>query len=286
MNISLCTITFRHHLLSIDDIAAWARDHGFQGIELWGAHAHNLAGRQERNADWLAEFGLTVPMVSHYLPLETDPAVLRQLAVSLWGHAQRWGAKKIRIFAGNRGSATTSIEDRRKIVARLRDVASIAEAHGLSLLAETHPNTLADTGASTLRLIDEVRHPAFKINFDVLHVWEGGDDPVAMHRALRPHIRHYHLKNVASREALDIFEPANVYSAAGRRESMTPLFGGAFDYSRLLTELAGEMTADASLEWFGADCFNTLSRDRSEFAGAMADAARRRDGGLAKRSVA
>ena len=39
MKVSLCTITFRHHLLSIEDIANWARCNGFQGIELWGAHA-------------------------------------------------------------------------------------------------------------------------------------------------------------------------------------------------------------------------------------------------------
>lgn len=273
MRVSLCTITFRHHLLSIEEIAGWARDHGFDGIELWGAHALNLAGQPGRNAEWLAGFGLTVPMVSHYLPLEADPVTLRQMAVNLCGHARHWGARKIRIFAGNRASAATSIEDRRKIVARLREVSAIAEAHDLLLLAETHPNTLADTGTSTLRLIEEVRHPAFKINFDVLHVWEGGDDPVAMHRALRPHIRHYHLKNVASRDALDVFEPANVYSAAGRREAMTPLFAGAFDYARLFVELSGDMTADASLEWFGADCFDVLSRDRQQLASAIIDTA-------------
>ncbi len=273
MKVSLCTITFRHHLLSLEEIARWARDHGFEGIELWGAHALNLTGYPAKNADWLAGFGLNVPMVSHYLPLEAEPSTLRQLAVNLCSHARHWGARKIRIFAGNRASAATSIEDRHKIVARLREVSAIAESHGLLLLAETHPNTLADTGASTLRLIDEVRHPAFKINFDVLHVWEGGDDPVAMHRALRPHIRHYHFKNVASREALGIFDPANVYSAAGRRDDMTPLFEGAFDYARLFVELSGEMTADASLEWFGGDCFETLSRDRKQLAGALVDTA-------------
>lgn len=273
MRVSLCTITFRHHLLSIEEIAHWARNHGFEGIELWGAHALNMSGHPERNGEWLAGFGLTVPMVSHYLPLEAEPAALRRLAVSLCGHATRWGARKIRIFAGNRASAATSIEDRHKIVARLREVSAIAEAHGLLLLAETHPNTLADTGASTLRLIEEVRHPAFKINFDVLHVWEGGDDPVAMHRALRPHIRHYHLKNVASREALDIFDPANVYSAAGRRDAMTPLFAGAFDYTRLFVELSGEMTSDASLEWFGSDCHDVLSHDRQQLANTLADTA-------------
>ena len=54
MKVSLCTITFRHHLLSIEDIANWARCNGFQGIELWGAHARNLAARPELDGSWLA----------------------------------------------------------------------------------------------------------------------------------------------------------------------------------------------------------------------------------------
>lgn len=38
MKISLCTISFRHQLIDLKDIAFWARDTGFQGIELWGVH--------------------------------------------------------------------------------------------------------------------------------------------------------------------------------------------------------------------------------------------------------
>ena len=42
MNLSVCTITFRHQLISIAEIAKWSVANGFQGIELWGAHATNL----------------------------------------------------------------------------------------------------------------------------------------------------------------------------------------------------------------------------------------------------
>lgn len=139
---------------------------------------------------------------------------------------------------------------------------AIAADHGLSLLAETHPNTLADCCGSTVRLIEAVDHPAFKINFDALHVWEAGDDPVLAHRALRSHICHYHLKNVRSRTDIHVFEPANVYAAAGRREGMAPLFDGKLNYVAFLDELFDRPEAEASLEWFGNDCFNVLNRDR------------------------
>lgn len=261
MKISLCTITFRHHLVSLGELACWAQANRFDGIELWGAHGRNLSGPSGRDADWLSSFGLYVPMVSDYVPLEGDAEVLRARMVALCGLARHWRAAKVRIFAGSRGSRDTPPEARCIMTRRLRELATIADGSGLDLLAETHPGTLADGGASALRLVHEVDHPAFKLNFDTLHVWEGGDDPIAAHAAMRPHIGHYHLKNVRSRADLRVFAPANVYAAAGSREGMTPLFEGKVDYVSFLEELADNPTAEASLEWFGNDCFEVLRKD-------------------------
>lgn len=278
MKISLCTITFRHHLLSLKEIAAFARANDFQGIELWGAHARNLETTPIYGAEWLASFSLEAPMLSDYLPVDGDPAEMREKAVALCRLAQRWGAQKIRTFAGARGSAATPEDERARIVARLRDLCAIADDHGLTLLAETHPQTLADSLASTERLVEEIGHPAFGLNFDVLHVWEGGDDPLGARRALAPHIRHYHLKNVRARADLCVFEPANVYAAAGRRDGMTPLMEGAYDFAPILGELAEEGSAEASLEWFGGDCFRVLCADRRAVAAYEAGGLMRRTG--------
>ena len=81
---------------------------------------------------------------------------------------------------------------------------------------------------------------------------------------MKPHIRHYHLKNIFAREQLSVFAPANVYAAAGRRDGMTPLFEGIFDYERFLSEISAQPQADASLEWFGNDCLDVLRRDRRQ----------------------
>jgi 3-dehydroshikimate dehydratase len=264
MKVSVCTITFRHHLVSLAEIAAWAQSNDFQGIELWGAHARNLAQQPDRNAEWLDGYGLSVPMISDYLPIDADAEILRRKTVELCRLARRWRTRKIRTFAGNRGSLATPAEERQRIVERLREICEISAGYGIHLLAETHPNTLADTAASTTRLIEEVDHPYFAINFDTLHVWEGGDDPVAVHRAMKPHIRHYHLKNIVDRADLSVFEPANVYAAAGSRKGMTPLFEGSVDYVRFLAEIAGDPQVDASLEWFGNDSLDTLRRDRRQ----------------------
>ncbi|KXF76408.1 3-dehydroshikimate dehydratase [Paramesorhizobium deserti] len=261
MRLSLCTITFRHHLLSLEDIARWAAANGFQGIELWAVHARNMQHLTDRDAAWMAGFGLSVPMLSDYLPLDDDLATLRHATADLCRLAGRWGAKKVRTFAGKTGSRDISPEARWRLSARLKEACRIAEDSGCTVLVETHPGTLADTLASTQRLIEEVDHPALAINFDTLHVWEGGDDPLSAHRALLPRIRHYHLKNVRSRADLGVFEPANVYAAAGKRTGMTPLFDGALDYLEFLDALFERDDIDASLEWFGGDCFNVLAND-------------------------
>lgn len=261
MNISLCTITFRHQLISLAEIANFACESGFDGIELWGAHARNLAPQMDKDAEWLAHYGLTVPMISDYLPLEGDDKVLRRKTVELCRLARRWKAKKIRTFAGGKASADTTADERDHLITRLREVATIVESYGIDLLAETHPNTLADTAASTIRLIGEVNHPALAINFDILHVWEAGDDPIALHRSIGEHVQHYHLKNISERRHLHVFSPPNVYSAAGDRTGLTPLLEGAVDYADVLAGIPVMGMADVSLEWFGNDVFRSLHRD-------------------------
>jgi 3-dehydroshikimate dehydratase len=262
MRLAVCTISFRHHVISLDELASFAQAERFYGIELWGAHAKNLADQPEYGANWLKRYGLYVPMLSDYLPLEASAAELWLKLDALSNFARHWGARKLRTFAGRRSSAEASRNERAHIAARLREACQRLADRDQLLLIETHPRTLADTTESTLQLLAEVNHPALRVNFDVLHVWEGGDDPSVALARLRPYVSHYHLKNVSSRERLDVFAPENVYSAAGSRVGMVPLFEGAFDYDTFLADLAGDSRLEASLEWFGDDVMGTLSHDR------------------------
>jgi 3-dehydroshikimate dehydratase len=263
MRISLCTISFRHHLIALGDLARWARANDFDGIEIWGAHARNLALEKGRDWHWLAGQGLFVPMISDYLPLH-EPQMLREQTLILARIAERWGAGKIRTFAGKTSSLETTAEERRATFASLRAACEILDGHGLKLMVETHPNTLADSLASTCDLIEAADHPALGINFDVLHLWEAGDDVISARAVLRSKIGHYHLKNVSDRALLPVFAPANVYNAAGPREGIVPLFEGALDYRPFFAELADDQGCEASLEWFGPDPFAALRHDRRE----------------------
>lgn len=261
MKLSLCTISFRHHLMSITDIAQWAAQNRFDGIELWGIHAINLADKPRFNAGWLANMGLSVPMISDYLPINGNLQTALDKVDLLSELAWRWNCRKIRTFAGQQPSNGLNLNEKTCIAERLQKLADRADQHGMKLLLETHPNTLADNSQSTLELLAAVNHPALGINFDVLHLWEAGEDPHQAWQQLRPYVHHLHLKNIRSSSMLDVFAPANVYAAAGSREGMVPLFEGAMDYQQFLSEIAGETGLDASLEWFGHDVQSVLQND-------------------------
>ena len=271
MKLSVCTISFRHQLISLKQIALWAQRNNFCGVELWGVHARNLGELPECNRDWLKSHNLKVSMLSDYLPLIGDKKIATDKTSHLCRLAQNWGAKKLRTFAFDRGSHLVTIEERKHIALRMRELCNIAEANGIYLVVETHPNTLADTLESTLQLLDEVNHPALRINFDVIHLWEAGDEPVQAFKALQNLIVHMHLKNVTARNLLEVFAPANVYAPAGRRDGMVNLFEGEFDFQQFLKSVLNNsqfpwQELDASLEWFGPNVMSTLEHDGREIA--------------------
>ncbi|MBM7704552.1 sugar phosphate isomerase/epimerase family protein [Metabacillus iocasae] len=261
MNLSICTISFRHHLHSIDHLADWAQSNGFTGIELWGIHAKHLADEPSYNAQWLQSYGLQVSMLSDYFPLEASSLELTNAVQTLSSLGHRWGTKKLRTFAGQKASAATSKEERAYLVKQLRLVCELIHEQGQYVLVETHPNTLTDTLPSTLQLLEEVNHPALRVNFDVLHMWESGADPIEAFQVLQPFISHFHFKNITSRDQLNVFAPQNVYAAAGSREGMVPLFEGAVDYHSFLSIVAPLIDVDASLEWFGPNVKEVLASD-------------------------
>ncbi|OUS31606.1 3-dehydroshikimate dehydratase [Gammaproteobacteria bacterium 45_16_T64] len=267
MNLSICTISFRHELISIDQLANWAKTNNFQAIELWGAHALNLADQPNYGQDWLSGFNLHCSMISDYLPLQGPEHEVFSKVHHLCRLANHWGASKLRTFAGQKGSAETSPKERAQIIQRLSDICTWAEQHSITLIVETHPNTLADSVDSTHQLIKEVAHDNLKINFDVLHVWESGADPIVAVDQLAPHIQHFHLKNISSEKFLDVFLPPNVYAASGTREGMVPVFEGAVNYETFLEHLiyhhhSDLWEMDASLEWFGHQAKKVLRNDR------------------------
>lgn len=265
MNLSVCTISFRHQLISIAEIAKWSVANGFQGIELWGAHATNLEDQPLYGKEWLSSYSLRATMLSDYLPLFDEVDTLYFKVHRLCRLAKHWGATKIRTFASNEASSAITDDKKHLLFKRLKLVCDWLSDYDLNLVIETHPNTYADSVASTIELFEGVNKKNLQLNYDVLHVWESGADIIASCELLAPYINHFHFKNISSSKYLSVFAPDNVYAAAGSREGMVPIFDGAVDYQGFIEYLYSKpqlRSIDSSLEWFGNNCKNVLSHDR------------------------
>ncbi|PZD95404.1 sugar phosphate isomerase/epimerase [Paenibacillus sambharensis] len=266
MKLSLCTISFRHQLISFGDIVRFAERHRFDGIELWGVHARQMYEREREEAlaqlDVMRSAGLAVSMISDYIDM--GGSADRQAALvkgSQLADMARWfGARRIRIFAGTKASMEMTAEERADCVRLIRELSERCADKGVELLVETHPGTLADTLASTIRLIHEVEHKSLGINLDFLHLWESGTDPVAAFRQLEPWVRHFHLKNISSADKLEVFLPQHVYAAGASRDGIVPLGEGAIDYAPILQRIA-DTEWFGSLEWFGHDPCRVLAAE-------------------------
>ncbi|MFB9278145.1 sugar phosphate isomerase/epimerase family protein [Cohnella cellulosilytica] len=269
MKYSICSISFRHELVSLLELVRFAGDSGFAGIELWGVHG--LAALRQRPLDIpllteeMDRRGIGISMISHYADLNADaagfPAVEKhwQELIEL---ARAFRTDKIRIFAGNRGSRECGVRDWETVALRLRLLADRAAQHGIRTLIETHPRTYADRLESAIRLIRDADHPGIGINLDFLHLWESGTSPEEAWRSLRPFVLHAHLKNVLRADGGHVFAPENVYAPSGSRSGMVPLAEGAVDYRRVLPLMqAACPDVQASLEWFGRDPFHYLSQE-------------------------
>ncbi|WP_214893617.1 TIM barrel protein [Exiguobacterium sp. H66] len=259
MKIALCTISYRHHLRSFDDLLSYALAEQFDALDVWGVHAKHL---QDDEILRLRDHPIEVSMLSHYLSFDAPLSVLLEQTKALSRIGQRIGTRRIRIFAGNKSSQQLTEPERVRLVYQLQGVCKVLDQSKQLLLIEIHPNTAADTIESTERLVREVNHPACRLNFDVLHVVESGADPVTAYRRLEPVIEHLHLKSIARTDQFEVFNPANVYAAGGTRDGMVPLFDGIIDYERFFEELKQALTLKtASLEWFGDSPDEQLKTD-------------------------
>lgn len=150
----LVSITFRG--LTPERIVELVAGAGLQGIE-WGGDIHVPHGdvkRAEEVRRCTIAHGLEVAAYGSYYRLGSGMAFepVAETAAAL-------EAPVIRVWAGGKGSADTTADEREAIVEESRAIADVAARAGIRVAYEYHRNTLTDTSTSALSLLQAVNHP-------------------------------------------------------------------------------------------------------------------------------
>ncbi|THA28815.1 sugar phosphate isomerase/epimerase [Streptomyces sp. A1277] len=187
--------------LPMPEVVRLAAGHGYHGVEL-RAHPEepvNLGTTASERAAVRAEFerrGVEVLAVAGYARVAAegeDQPVLDELA-ALIELARDLGAPNVRVFPGGGDQAPEAAD---AIAARrLGAAAPYAADMGVRLLLETHDSHRA--GADVARVAGTVGHKSIGALWDVMHTWLAGEEPVASHAVLAPHLGYVQVKDIVS----------------------------------------------------------------------------------------
>jgi 3-dehydroshikimate dehydratase len=197
MQVCLCTISYRERLLDVA-LEAAARI-GFPAVELWGREPHVSEEYDEsrlRGVRTMAEeCGLSIPVLGSYLYLgKTAHREDTITLVDTLHNAHGLHTSIVRVWASDVGSAGASDEVWETTIAEAQEACDRAAKMNVVFAAEMHDDTLADTGASAKRLVEEVDRPNFRLNYQPA-TKPGTEDSLARLELVLPHVVHVHCQN-------------------------------------------------------------------------------------------
>ncbi|MFF0265210.1 sugar phosphate isomerase/epimerase family protein [Kribbella sp. NPDC004536] len=149
----LVSVTFRQ--LAVDQVVEVAAEAGLSAIE-WGGDVHVPLGNlvnAKRVRNLTEVHGLQVAAYGSYL---RAGSVDREEMRSAVATAEALGAPRIRVWAGNVGTADAGVGDRMAVTRGLGELADMAAGAGIEIAMEFHRNTLTDEVDSTITLLLDV----------------------------------------------------------------------------------------------------------------------------------
>lgn len=169
MKTSFCMMGFGYTPEIAERCITLAGTLGYDAIEFWKQYLDTA------DLDWTRDLcekhGLTVLQLCPYFDFSTSQGTcdesLRE-AERFIGYARQLGAPWIRTYTLNTPSAQATDEQWERSVGALKQICDAGAAHGIIFPVETHQvihhgPTLADTSASTLRLLELVDRPNLKV---------------------------------------------------------------------------------------------------------------------------
>lgn len=177
-----------------------ARQYGYDGVELRVSndHRHGVefaasAAEREEAKRKAAEAGIALCCVATSCrfadPATVDAAVRdAHLAIDLAGDL---GSPRVRIFGGAIGGGLSRDEAVALVVRAMNDLKAHAQERSVTLCVETHDDWCDP--AHLVRVMEEVDHPAVRINWDLMHPVMTADKTMdEAFEAVKPWLEHVH----------------------------------------------------------------------------------------------
>jgi len=205
MRISYCTWGMRH--VDIEQALPAVAQIGYQGIELavtpgWPTDLDTLdAAKRRRIAALLDQHGLILSAVAGHASIcEDDPerneANMGRLRRSIDLAAELAQPGEPPIMASLIGGRVEEWEAKKGLIAeRVGSLGDYAVRQGVILAVEPHSGTAFDRPEKALWLMEQLDHPAVRLNFDISHfdiMGIGIDECVAK---MAPYAVHTHVKD-------------------------------------------------------------------------------------------
>jgi sugar phosphate isomerase/epimerase len=222
---------------------------GFEGVEPtvipgWSTELDTLDQAERlRIRRLFDDYGLEMPAVAgHRSLIEEDPAAHAENWRRLTGAidlCDEWaGPEGVPGLDTTLGGGPPEWETKRQlIVDRLGHLVEYAAKRGVVVAIEPHVSSSLDLPEKALWLIEQIKSPYFKLNFDISHFEVMGLPTAPVVAALAPHASHTHVKD--QRGVVPNFE----FLIPGE---------GPFDFVHYLNEMkkagyTGHITAEVSI---------------------------------------
>ena len=265
--------SFNYRKYSLERAMRRAREYGYDGVEIWSGH-FKLETVEETLAEARRlgrEIGVGTPVLNLSGNVIGDDAEERRARVTrlleVIERCPEYGIELINGYAGSliidrkdwskNGSAAATAEHYERAIEAYRQLGPAAERAGVTITLEVHMNTIHDTAASTVRLLDAIGSPAVRANLDPGNMWgvRTSEPPVEAIPILGERIAFVHFKNARRVSYMDV----------GVDYDFT-LKGGELDYYAIVSGLVrAGFEGPYGLEWSGSGDPSVTTREDIEY---------------------
>lgn len=265
--------SFNYRKYSLERAMRRAHEYGYDGVEIWSGHFKLETVEQTlQEAQRLGrEIGIGAPVLNlSGNVIGDDPDERRARVRRLVEMIQRcpaYGVELINGYAGSlivdrtnwakNGSAAATEEHYQRAIEAYQVLGPAAERAGITISLEVHMNTIHDTAASAVRLLDAIGSPAVRANLDPGNMWgvRTSEHPVDAVPILGERIAFVHFKNARRVSYLDV----------GVDYDFT-LKDGELDYYAIVSALVRSgFEGPYGLEWSGSGDPSVPSREDIEY---------------------